>query len=154
LQGVMQSYDLNKVMVDAGATNELDLREAEGQVETAEINVLNYERQIEEAENDLVLLVGEPLPADLPAPRPFSDTDLMAEIRVGLPSELLERRPDILEAEHTLKAANANIGAARAAFFPTMALTGSVGLSSSQLWQLFGSGAGVWSFSPQITLPR
>jgi multidrug efflux system outer membrane protein len=153
LQAVQESYDLNKVTFDAGATSELDLREAEGQVETAKINVLTYQRQKAQAENDLVLLIGQPLPADLPAPRALGDANLMPEIHPGLPSELLERRPDILEAEHTLKAANANIGAARAAFFPTIALTGSVGSTSSQLAALFGSGTGVWSFSPQITLP-
>jgi len=70
-----------------------------------------------------------------------------------MPSELLQRRPDILEAEHALKAANANIGAARAAFFPSIVLSTSVGTGSAQLAQLFSSGTGVWNFSPQITLP-
>jgi multidrug efflux system outer membrane protein len=106
-----------------------------------------------QAENALVLLVGEPLPAGLPAPRPFNSTNLLAEIPAGLPSELVQRRPDILEAEHTLKAANANIGAARAAFFPTISLTASIGTSSSELSKLFSSGTGVWSFSPQVTVP-
>jgi multidrug efflux system outer membrane protein len=150
---VQASYDLNKATFDAGASNELDLRTAEGQVQTANINVLTYERQLAQAQNYLTLLVGRPIPADLPAPRPFNDTNLVAEVPPGLPSELVARRPDILEAEHTLKAANANIGAARAAFFPTITLTGSIGTSSSQLSQLFGSGTGVWSFSPQITVP-
>ena len=153
LQAVQESYDLNKAVFDAGASTELDLRTAEGQMQTAKINVTTYERQKAQAENYLTLLVGGPLPADLPAPRPFTDTNLMMEIPVGLPSELLQRRPDILEAEHTLKGANANIGAARAAFFPTISLTASIGSSSSQLSQLFGSGTGVWSFSPQITVP-
>ena len=153
LTAVQESYDLNKATFDAGASSELDLRTAEGQVQTAKINVLTYERQRAQAENYLVLLVGEPLPTDLPAPRSFSNTNLVAEIPAGLPSELVQRRPDILEAEHTLKAANANIGAARAAFFPTISLTASVGSTSSQLSQLFGSGTGVWSFSPQVTLP-
>ena len=150
---VQASYDLNKATFDAGASNELDLRTAEGQVQTAKINVLTYERQLAQALNYLTLLVGRPIPTDLPAPRPFNDTNLVAEVPSGLPSDLVERRPDILEAEHTLKAANANIGAARAAFFPTITLTGSIGSTSSQLSQLFGSGTGVWSFSPQITAP-
>jgi multidrug efflux system outer membrane protein len=150
---VQASYDLNKATFDAGASNELDLRTAEGQVQTATINVLTYERQLAQAENYLTLLVGQPIPTALPAPRPLNDTNLVAEVPSGLPSGLVERRPDILEAEHTLKAANANIGAARAAFFPTITLTGSIGTSSSQLSQLFGSGTGVWSFSPQITVP-
>jgi multidrug efflux system outer membrane protein len=153
LQTVLESYDLNEAMFNAGASSALDLRESEGQVQTAKINVTTYERQKAQAENYLTLLVGQPLPPDLPAPLPFTGTNLLAEIPAGLPSELLGQRPDILEAEHTLKAANANIGAARAAFFPTISLTASIGSSSSQLSQLFGSGTGVWSFSPQITVP-
>jgi multidrug efflux system outer membrane protein len=153
LQAVRESYDLNKATFDAGASNELDLRTAEGQVQTAKINVLTYERQLAQAENYVVLLVGQPLPADLPAPRPFNATNILEEIPAGLPSDLLGRRPDILEAEHTLKAANANIGAARAAFFPTITLTASIGSTSSQLSRLFGSGTGIWSFSPQVAVP-
>jgi multidrug efflux system outer membrane protein len=153
LAAVQDSYVLNKATFDAGASTELDLRTAEGQVQTAKINVLTYERQLAQAQNALVLLVGQPLPADLPAPRSFNDTNLLADIPAGLPSQLVQCRPDILEAEHTLKAANANIGAARAAFFPTITLTASVGSTSSQLSQLFGSGTGVWSFSPQVTVP-
>jgi multidrug efflux system outer membrane protein len=153
LTAVQESYDLNQATFDAGASSELDLRTAEGQVETAKINVLTYERQIAQAKNYLTLLIGEPLPSDLPAPRSFNDTNLVAEIPAGLPSELVQRRPDILEAEHTLKAANANIGAARAAFFPTITMTASIGSTSSQLAKLFGSGTGVWSFAPQITVP-
>jgi multidrug efflux system outer membrane protein len=153
LASVQGSYGLNKATFDAGASNELDLRTAEGQVQTAKINALTYERQVAQAENYLVLLVGQPLPADLPASRSFGDTNVLVDVPAGLPSELIQRRPDILEAEHTLKAANANIGAARAAFFPTITLTASIGATSSQLSKLFGSGTGIWSFSPQVTLP-
>ena len=153
LAAVQESYSLNKATFEAGATSELDLRTAEGQVQTAKINILNYERQKAQAENALTLLVGCALPADLPTARPFGDSNLLADVPAGLPSELVERRPDILQAEHTLKAANANVGAARAAFFPRITLTSSVGTTSSQLSELFGSGTGVWSFSPQITVP-
>ena len=153
LASVQGSYGLNEATFDAGASNELDLRTAEGQVQTAKINALTYERQVAQAENYLVLLVGQPLPADLPASRSFGDTNVLVDVPAGLPSELIQRRPDILEAEHTLKAANANIGAARAAFFPTITLTASIGATSSQLSKLFGSGTGIWSFSPQVTLP-
>ncbi len=153
LATVEESYRLNKATFDAGASSELDLRTAEGQVQTARINVLTYERQVAQAENYLVLLVGEPLPTGLPPARPFNSTYLLAEVPAGLPSELVQRRPDILEAEHTLQAANANIGAARAAFFPTITLTASAGSTSSQLAQLFAAGTGIWSFSPQVTLP-
>jgi multidrug efflux system outer membrane protein len=93
------------------------------------------------------------VPADLPGPRDFADTNLLAEIPAGLPSELLEQRPDILEAEHTLKSDHANIGAARAAFFPTVSLTASAGATSTQLSKLFSTGTGVWNFSPQVTVP-
>jgi len=153
LTAVQESYGLNKATFDAGASNELDLRTAEGQVQTAKINVLTYERQLAQAENALVLLVGQPLPTDLPVPRSLSDANLLADIPAGLPSELVQRRPDILQAEHTLKAASANIGAARAAFFPTITLTGSIGTTSSEFEKLFGAGTGVWSFSPQVTVP-
>jgi multidrug efflux system outer membrane protein len=153
LAAVQESYDLNNATFAAGASSELDLRTAEGQVQSAKINVLTYERQIAQAQNYLAVLIGRPLPADLNAPQPFSDTNLVADIPAGLPSELVQRRPDIIEAEHTLKAANANIGAARAAFFPRITLTGSLGTSSSQFEELFGSGTGTWSFSPQVTVP-
>jgi multidrug efflux system outer membrane protein len=153
LKTVRESYDLNKAMFDAGASSELDLRTTEGQVQTAKINVLTYGRQRAESENALVLLVGQSLPSDLPEARPFNGTNLLANISPGMPSELAQRRPDILQAEYTLKAANANIGAARAAFFPRITFTSSIGTTSSQLSDLFGAGTGVWSFSPQITLP-
>lgn len=153
LATVQESYALNKATFDAGASSELDLRTAEAQVQTAMINALTYERRIAQAENHLTLLVGQPLPTDLPAPRPFDETNLVAEVPAGLPSELVQRRPDILQAEHTLRAANANIGAARAAFFPSVKFTASVGTTSSKFDQLFASGTGLWSFSPQITLP-
>ena len=153
LEAVSQSYDLNKATFDAGASNEQDLRTAEGQVQTARINVETYQRQIAQAQNALALLLGQALPTGLPPAPQFAPTNLLADIPAGLPSELLQRRPDILEAEHTLKAANANIGAARAAFFPKITLTASVGAKSSEFEKLFGSGTGVWSFSPDITLP-
>jgi len=153
LQTVQDSYALNKATFDAGASSELDLRTAEGQVQTAKINLVAYERARAQAENYLVLLIGQPIPANLPPARPFNDTNLLADIPAGLPSELLQQRPDILEAEHTLKAANANIGAARAAFFPAITMTASAGSTSAEFEKLFGGGTGVWSFSPQITVP-
>jgi multidrug efflux system outer membrane protein len=153
LGAVQESYALNKATFDAGGSSQLDLLTAEGQVQTAKINVLTYERQRAQAENYLVLLLGQPMPVGLPEPLPFNDTNLLAQIPAGLPSELALRRPDILAAEHTLKAANANIGAARAAFFPAVQFTSSIGTMSSEFSKLFSSGTGLWSFSPQITLP-
>jgi multidrug efflux system outer membrane protein len=153
LIAVQSSYDLNKALFDAGASNELDFRQSEGQVETARINVETYQRQLQQARNALELLLGAPIPVDLPPARPFSDAGMVADVPAGLPSDLIARRPDILEAEHALKAANANIGIARAAFFPSITLTGSVGVSSTQLSSLFKAGSGTWSFGPQISLP-
>ncbi len=153
LMTVQESYALNKATFDAGAASELDLRTAEGQVQNAKINVLTYERQLALAENALVLLLGQPLPASLPKPGSFNAPSLLADIPAGLPSDLAQRRPDILQAEHSLKAANANIGAMRAAFFPSIKLTGAIGTTSPQFEKLFGSGTGLWSFSPQITVP-
>jgi outer membrane protein, multidrug efflux system len=153
LTAVQSSYALNKATFDAGQSNELDLRQAEGQVENAQISIVTYERQVAEAQDALQLLLGAPLPDGLPAPQPFGDTGMMAEIPAGLPSDLLARRPDILEAEHTLLAANANIGVARAAFFPTISLTATGGFSSSQLTTLFQSGSKEWNLSPSLSVP-
>jgi multidrug efflux system outer membrane protein len=153
LAAVQSSYDLNKATFDAGASNELDLRQSEGQVESARIDVETFQRQLEQARNALQLLLGASIPADLPPAQPFSDDAMVADVPAGLPSDLIARRPDILQAEHALKAANANIGVARAAFFPTISLTGSVGVTSTQLSSLFKAGSGEWSFGPQISVP-
>jgi multidrug efflux system outer membrane protein len=153
LTAVQASYELTKRSYEAGVVSELDLRTAEGQVQTARSAVAAYEQQLAVAEDGLVLLVGRPLPKDLPPPPPLDSLDCLSDVPAGLPSDLLQRRPDILEAEHQLKAANANIGAARAAFFPTITLTASAGTASSQLANLFAPGSGTWMFSPQITLP-
>ena len=153
LAAVKSSYDLNKATFDAGASNELDLRQSEGQVETAQIDVETYQRQLSQALNALQLLLGAPVPEGLPPARPFSDANMVADVPASLPSDLIARRPDILAAEHGLKAANANIGVARAAFFPTISLTSSVGVTSTQLSSLFKAGSGEWSFGPQISLP-
>lgn len=153
LEAVKGSSSLNQATFDAGESNELDLRTAEGQVKTAEINVLTYERSIAQSHNALVTLVGCPLPDNQLAARPLDDHNLLVSIPAGLPSGLVQRRPDILEAEHTLKAANANIGVARTAFFPSITLTASSGSTSTELSKLFSSGTGSWSFSPQFSVP-
>jgi outer membrane protein, multidrug efflux system len=153
LASVQAAYDLNKQSYDAGNISELDLRTAEAQVETAKVSIASYEQQRNQADNALVLLVGETLPTNLPPVQPLAAQKILADLPAGLPSDLLQRRPDILEAEHQLKAANANIGAARAAFFPTIKITANAGVSSEQLSQLFASGSGTWLFNPQITLP-
>jgi multidrug efflux system outer membrane protein len=99
------------------------------------------------------MLLGRPLLEDLPPPAPLNAQTILADIPADLPSDLLTRRPDILQAEATLRGANANIGAARAAFFPTISLTGNLGTASSALSGLFKAGSLAWSFLPSITLP-
>ena len=153
LAAVQNSYNLIKASYDAGASSELDMRSAESQVETAKASAASYEQQRDQARNALVLLVGEPLPADLPQPQPLNEENLLTDLPPGLPSDLLQRRPDILAAEHELKAANADIGAARSAYFPTITLTAGGGTASTALEGLFAPGSQVWNFSPQITWP-
>lgn len=153
LATVQESYDLIKRRFDVGAASELELRTAESQVEAVRVNSANFLQLLAQSENALVVLVGEPLPKDLPAGKPFQQQHLLADLPVEVPSEVLQRRPDILAAEHTLIAANADIGAARAAFFPRILLTGSTGTASAKLSDLFTGPAETWSFSPQITVP-
>ena len=148
-----QSYDLTKRSYEAGVLSSLDMNAAEIRMQTARVSVASYEQQLAQAENYLVLLVGRPLPDDLPAPQNFDPQICLADIPAGLPSDLLQRRPDILAAEHQLESANASIGAARAAFFPTVTLTGSAGTASTTLESLFAPGSQTWNFSPQIVWP-
>ena len=153
LEAVQSSYNLIKSRFEAGAASELELRTAEGQVQTVRVNAAGYLQLLAESENAFVLLVGQPLPNDLPPGQPFRQQHLLTDLPAGVPSEVLQRRPDILAAEHTLKAANADIGAARAAFFPRILLTGSAGTASATLTDLFTGPSATWSFSPQITIP-
>ena len=150
---VLVSYDLIRRRYDVGQASELDLRTAEAQVETVRADLASSTRQRALAQNALVLLVGEPIPDGLPAAPPLGATDVLADLPPGLPSELLQRRPDILAAEHALQADNASIGAARAAFFPSITLTAFGGFSSVQLGQLFAGSSGMWSFVPQVNIP-
>jgi outer membrane protein, multidrug efflux system len=147
------SYKLTRMSYDGGIDTALDLREAETSVDTARANLAQYTRQAAQDQNALVLLLGAPLPADLPPGVGLDEQKLLEGLPPGLPSDLLVRRPDILAAEHNLIAANASIGAARAAFFPSITLTGSYGTASTQLSGLFDHGSTAWTFSPQISLP-
>ena len=153
LEAVESSAALTRRTFEAGRTSELDVRTAEAQVQTARFNLSSALLQRDRAEHALVLLVGRPLPADLPPARPLDAQALVADLPAGLPSEVLLRRPDVLAAEHALRSANAVIGAARAAFLPSISLTAFGGTSSAELSGLFGAGSGLWSFTPQITLP-
>lgn len=153
LKSSQESYRIAKVQFDTGTGSELDLRQAQTVVETAEANQQAQARLRAQAENALVLLIGEPLPVDLAAGLPLNDQNLITDIPAGLPSDLLTRRPDIMQAEESLLAANANIGAARAAFFPKISLTGNFGTLSPTLGGLFKAGSAAWQFAPQISLP-
>jgi multidrug efflux system outer membrane protein len=110
-------------------------------------------RQRDQNRNALTLLVGAPIPVSETRSLSRIEPGFVPEISAGLPSDLLMNRPDVLAAEHRLKAANANIGAARTAFFPRIVLTGNLGTASTELSGLFGAGSGVWSFAPSLTLP-
>ncbi|RQS75026.1 multidrug transporter [Burkholderia sp. Bp8963] len=153
LKSAQASYDLTKLKFDNGTGSELDLRQAQTIVETALANQQAQARARAQALNALVLLVGEPLPDDLPPGLPLDAQNFLTDIPAGLPSDLLTRRPDIMEAEQNLLAANANIGAARAAFFPKISLTGAFGTASPTLGGLFKAGTAAWSFAPQIAVP-
>ncbi|MBC8019496.1 MAG: AdeC/AdeK/OprM family multidrug efflux complex outer membrane factor [Verrucomicrobia bacterium] len=146
------TYKLIKSRFEAGASSELDLRQAQTGVDTARVDIARFTSQAAQTENALALLVGSTIPADL-LPVGFSEVGTLKDFRAGLPSEVLQKRPDIMQAEQLLKAANANIGAARAAFFPRITLNTSIGTSSDQLVGLFSPGSAAWSFAPQITLP-
>lgn len=153
LQTTLSSYQLVKLQYDTGVASELDLRLSETAVEQAKANAAAQLRLRAQAENALVLLVGEPLSKDLPPVVKLNEQTILADIPAGLPSDLLQRRPDILQAEATLRSENADIGAARAAFFPKITLTGSLGSASSTLGGLFAAGSSAWSFAPALLAP-
>lgn len=146
------SYDLIRQTRDAGLTSDLEVKQAQSQVESAKSNIVRYTGQIALDENALNLLVGAPVPREL-LPQELTSAAAMKDISAGVSSEILLRRPDILMAEHQLRATYANIDVARAAFFPRITLTGGAGLSSVDLTKLFTPGSGAWSFAPQISLP-
>ncbi|ONS99674.1 hypothetical protein A8E39_16210 [Burkholderia cenocepacia] len=146
------SLELVRLRREVGAAGEVDLQEAIGLVEQATTELLRTERESEQARNALQLLVGE---VGLNAHIAASSTSqvLFQDVQAGMPSELLARRPDIVASEHRIQARNADIGAARAAFFPRIALTGSFGSASPELSDLFSSGTRAWQFMPQVNLP-
>ena len=147
-----ESLRLFKRRFEVGTTTRLDV----AQVETLLTQAQSLGAQLEQARaaqaHALTLLVGTQ-PAGLEDRAHLNDTEPMHELRVGLPSELLQERPDIIAAEHLLRGANANIGAARAAFFPSITLTGFFGTASAELDSLFNSGTKAWLFAPQLVLP-
>lgn len=147
-------FDLQKLKLDNGQATELELSQAETELESARATSLQLKGQVANDRNALTLLVGAPVPEGLqPKPGQLQGVLAMTDLQPGLPSDLLLNRPDIVSAERTLKAANANIGAARAAFFPSISLTATAGRASDQLDQLFDNGNRAWSFIPQINIP-
>jgi multidrug efflux system outer membrane protein len=152
LKARQATYNLIQRRFDVGVSSALDLRQAQTVMEAARVDVASYTRQVALDENALNLLVGAPVPPEL-LPDDLNAVTPPKDVSPGLSSEPLLRRPDILQAESQLKATNANIGAARAAFFPRIALATSIGTSSAELSGLFKAGSGVWAFIPQITLP-
>lgn len=148
-----ESFKLAKLKFDNGAASELDYRQNESLLEAARVTLAQLTRQRALDENALTLLLGQAVPTDLPPPLAMSEQRLAIDLPTGLPSEVLARRPDVRQAEQQLIAANANIGAARANFFPRISLTASAGTASSELNGLFKSGSAAWSFAPQIVLP-
>jgi multidrug efflux system outer membrane protein len=148
------TFNLVKRRYDVGLATELDLNFAQTQVDIARRDMTRYTQRVAQDENALNFLVGNPsslstgsLPEHLAGVKPFK------AIEAGISSEVLLRRPDILQAEHELKAANANIGAARASLFPRISLTSSVGTASAELSGLFEAGSGTWLFAPQVVMP-
>jgi outer membrane protein, multidrug efflux system len=152
LETQQATYKLILRRYEVGASSELDLRQAQTRLDAARVDIARYIRQVALDENALNLLVGSPVPAEL-QPGSLNDIVPPKDISAGLSSEVLLYRPDILQAEHMLKAANANIGAARAALFPRIALTTNIGTTSNALSGLFKAGAGTWIFTPQVTMP-
>ncbi len=138
-----------------GVSSDLDFLQADGAYQAALAERASLERQQAAAENLLNTLIGQPVTQmkDLPAARSLARQDINPDLIAGLPAEVLLQRPDVLAAEQRLIAANANIGAARAAFLPRITLTGSVGTASRTLAGLFDAGSGAWSFQPALTLP-
>ena len=151
------SFRLSKLRFDNGVSSELDVRQSESLIEAARVSLAQLTRQRALDQNTLVLLLGQPVTGELnvalPAGKGLADMPVMVDVPAGLPSDLLTRRPDVRQAEQLLLASNANIGAARAAFFPRISLTASAGSASSHLGDLFQSGSFGWSLAPQLFLP-
>jgi multidrug efflux system outer membrane protein len=153
LKSQQTSYDLSKKRFASGVVAGTDMYDAQTSVETARNDAAVYTAQVALDLNALTLLVGSTVPADLLPTGELEEVTQLAAIPAGLPSDLLRSRPDVQEAERALRAANANIGVARAAFFPSISLTASGGSASSTLSGLFKAGSSTWSFAPQINLP-
>ena len=149
----LANYQLVLERSKAGVASDIALMQAKSVLDAAAGDVAVFTRERALALNALSVLIGQAIPDNLPPERPLKEINFMAGIPAGIPSDLLFRRPDIRQAENILLSANANIGAARAAFFPNISLTTSIGGASTSLGDLFSSGTGVWAFAPTISIP-
>ncbi len=145
-------YRLMQRLQEVGSATQMDLNMAQASVDAAQAEVWRYTLLAAQDENALTLLAGSPVAGEL-LPSHLSEVIPPVDIAPGLPSEVLLRRPDVLQAEHLLRAAHADIGAARAAFFPRISLTTSVGTASTELSGLFAAGSGQWSYGAQMLMP-
>ena len=153
LKNQNESYTLTQRLFAGGTSTELALRQAETTVDSARADIAQYERQFAQDRDALQLLLGAPIPQGIDFSGGLDRGTAVAELEEGIPSDVLVRRPDVLAAEHQLRSANAQIGAARAAFLPQITLTGSYGTASSELSGLFKSNSEAWTFSPLISVP-
>ncbi|MDO6506561.1 efflux transporter outer membrane subunit [Colwellia sp. 4_MG-2023] len=153
LKSQQASLALTEKSYALGAASKLTLAQIQSTVAAAKVDIANYQRMLKRDKNALDLLVGKPVAADLLPIESLDEVLNFPNVPVGLPSELLEQRPDIKAAEFKLLAANANIGVAKAAFFPSITLTANAGTASADLDNLFSGGTGTWSFIPSITIP-
>jgi multidrug efflux system outer membrane protein len=154
LQSRRETLRLTQRMHELGVSSALDLRQVQSTVDSARADVASYTQLVAQDRNALTVLVGAPVATELlPAEISSAALTLTQDLDAGLPSDVLLHRPDVQQAEKTLEAANANIGAARAAFFPRISLTASTGSASADLDNLFKSGQESWSFAPQISIP-
>lgn len=156
LQTREESVRLAKLRFDAGASSELDFQQARSLTENARATLAQQTRQRDLDINALTLLVGSTVPSELLTSlqgKQLADLPAMADVPSGLPSDLLLRRPDIRQAEQTMVAANASIGAARALFFPNISLTAAAGFANTELSDLFKSGSTTFSIAPSLYLP-
>lgn len=152
LESQLAALKLIRRRFEVGLAQELELRQVQTRVESARVDVARYTLLVAQDQNALNLLAGTPVPPDLTSIA-LDTIEPLRRISAGASSEVLLRRPDIQRAESLLKAAYANIGAARAALFPRISLTTSIGTASSELSGLFDSGSGTWLFAPQVAVP-
>ena len=153
LASQQSTYELTQRSHGLGGSSGLAVSEAQTTVESARVDVAEYASQVLQDQNALTLLVGSEIPDNLLPGESLESAAMLVQVPAELPSTLLQRRPDVLAAEHTLQSANIDIGAARAAFFPSITLTAGAGSASTSLSSLFKAGSGAWSFAPSISLP-